>query len=83
MLTCSICINNEKTSKIKIIDGKLICKECLVYLSHKSDKNKIQAELKELMKSIDKAIVAFSEGKRQHSWPLFSQRVLFQSLKQL
>jgi len=63
MLTCSICINNEKTSKIKIITGKLICKECLVYLSHKPDKNKIQAELKELIKSIDKAIVAFSEGK--------------------
>ncbi len=63
MLTCSICINNEKTSKIKIVDGKPICKECLVYFRHKPDKNKIQAELKELMKDADKAIVAFSGGK--------------------
>ncbi|NJE08231.1 hypothetical protein E3E31_06800 [Thermococcus sp. M39] len=63
MLTCSLCINNEKTSKIEIIAGKHICKECLVYLKHKPDRGKIRAELDELMKSVDKAIVAFSGGK--------------------
>ncbi|AHF81069.1 7-cyano-7-deazaguanine synthase [Thermococcus paralvinellae] len=63
MLTCSLCINNEKTSKIEIIAGKPICKECLVYLKHKPDRGKIRAELDKLMKSVDKAIVAFSGGK--------------------
>lgn len=63
MLTCSLCINNEETSKIEIVDRKPICKECLVYLKHKPDRGKIRAELDELMKSVDKAIVAFSGGK--------------------
>ncbi|HIP88976.1 MAG TPA: hypothetical protein EYH24_03265 [Thermococcus paralvinellae] len=63
MLTCSLCINNEKTSKIRIIGEKPICKECLVYLKHKPDRSKIRAKLNDLMDNVDKAIVAFSGGK--------------------
>lgn len=63
MLKCSLCINDERTAKIKIVDGRSLCKECLNYLAHKPDKGKIRAELEELMKKVDKAIVAFSGGK--------------------
>jgi len=63
MLRCSLCINDERTAKIKIIDGKPICKECINYLAHKPDREKIRAELEELMRKVEKAIVAFSGGK--------------------
>ncbi|HIH73354.1 MAG: ATPase of the PP-loop superfamily protein [Thermococcales archaeon 44_46] len=63
MLKCSLCINDERTAKIKIVDGRSLCKECLNYLAHKPDKEKIKAELEELMRKVDKAIVAFSGGK--------------------
>ena len=63
MLKCSLCINDERTAKIKIVDGNPICKECINYLAHKPDKEKIRAELEELMSKVDKAIVAFSGGK--------------------
>ncbi|WP_087037131.1 7-cyano-7-deazaguanine synthase [Thermococcus litoralis] len=63
MLKCSLCINDERTAKIKIVDGKPLCKECINYLAHKPDKEKIRAELEELMRKVDKAIVAFSGGK--------------------
>jgi len=63
MLKCSLCIHDERTAKIKIVNGKPLCKECLHYLAHKPDKEKISAELEELMGKVNKAIVAFSGGK--------------------
>ncbi|WP_048160537.1 7-cyano-7-deazaguanine synthase [Thermococcus sibiricus] len=63
MLKCSLCINDEKTAKIKIVDGRPLCKECMNYLAHKPNKEKIKAELEELMSKVDKAIAAFSGGK--------------------
>lgn len=63
MLKCSLCINDERTAKIKIVDGKPLCKECINYLAHKPDREKIRAELEELMGKVNKAIVAFSGGK--------------------
>ncbi|AMQ19009.1 Dph6-related ATP pyrophosphatase [Thermococcus peptonophilus] len=63
MLKCSICIHDERTAKIDIIDGKPICRECQVYLKHPFDREKIRRELDELMKKVDRAIVAYSGGK--------------------
>ncbi|MBP1911858.1 Dph6-related ATP pyrophosphatase [Thermococcus stetteri] len=63
MLKCSICIHDERTAKIDIIDGKPICRECQVYLRHPLDREKIRRELDELMRDVDKAIVAYSGGK--------------------
>ncbi|NJE11074.1 7-cyano-7-deazaguanine synthase [Thermococcus sp. MAR1] len=63
MLKCSLCIHDERTAKIDIIDGKPICRECQVYLRHPIDREKIRAELGELMKDVEKAIVAYSGGK--------------------
>ncbi len=63
MLTCSLCIHNEKTAKIDIIDGEPLCRECQVYLKHKPNREKIWKELNGLMKKADKAVVAFSGGK--------------------
>lgn len=63
MPKCSLCIHDERTAKIKIVNGKPLCKECLHYLAHKPDKEKISAELEELIGKVNKAIVAFSGGK--------------------
>ncbi|NJE27139.1 hypothetical protein E3E22_11060, partial [Thermococcus sp. MV5] len=63
MLKCSLCIHDERTAKIDIIDGKPVCRECQVYLRHPVDREKIRAELEELMKDVDRAILAYSGGK--------------------
>ncbi|QDA30533.1 hypothetical protein FH039_01380 [Thermococcus indicus] len=63
MLKCSLCIHDERTAKIDIIDGKPICRECQVYLRHPMDREWIRKELEELMKGVDQAIVAYSGGK--------------------
>lgn len=63
MLKCSLCIHDERTAKIDIIDGKPICRECQVYLKHPFDRERIRKELEELMKTVDRAIVAYSGGK--------------------
>ncbi len=63
MLKCSLCVHDERTAKIDIINGKPVCRECQVYLRHPVDKEKIRRELEEIMKDVDKAIVAYSGGK--------------------
>jgi len=63
MLKCSLCVNDERTSRIDVIDGKPICRECQVYLKHPVDREKVRKELEELMKDVDRAIVAYSGGK--------------------
>ena len=63
MLKCSLCVNDERTSRIDIVNGKPICRECQVYLKHPLDREKIRKELEELMKDVDRAIVAYSGGK--------------------
>ncbi len=63
MLTCSLCIHNEKTAKIDIIDGKPLCRECQVYLKHKPNRERIRKELDDVMKKAERAVVAFSGGK--------------------
>ncbi|KUH34381.1 hypothetical protein APY94_02235 [Thermococcus celericrescens] len=63
MIKCSICIHDERTAKIDVIDGKFVCRECQVYMKHPVDAEKIRGKLKELMKSVDRAIVAYSGGK--------------------
>lgn len=63
MLKCSLCIHDERTAKIDIIDGKPVCRECQVYMRHPMDREGIRKELEELMKGVDRAIVAYSGGK--------------------
>ena len=63
MLKCSLCIHDERTAKIDIIDGKPLCRECQVYLRHPFDREGIRKELEELMEGVDRAIVAYSGGK--------------------
>ncbi|WP_457751473.1 7-cyano-7-deazaguanine synthase [Thermococcus sp.] len=63
MLRCSLCVHDERTAKIDIIDGKPLCRECQIYLKHPIDREKVRGELEELMKKVDKAIVAYSGGK--------------------
>ncbi|WP_048058273.1 DUF7411 family protein [Pyrococcus yayanosii] len=63
MLTCSLCINDERVARIDIVDGKPLCRECQVFLKHPVDREKVRAELEELMKDVDRAIVAYSGGK--------------------
>lgn len=63
MLRCSLCIHDERTAKISIFDGKPICRECRDFLAHRPDRERIRKELEELMKNVDKAILAFSGGK--------------------
>ncbi|NJE85545.1 hypothetical protein E3E23_06865 [Thermococcus sp. CX2] len=63
MLKCSLCIHDERTAKIDILDGKPICRECQVYLRHPFNREAIRQELEDLMKKVDKAILAFSGGK--------------------
>ncbi|CAD5243237.1 Dph6-related ATP pyrophosphatase [Thermococcus camini] len=63
MLKCSICIHDERTAKIDVIDGKPVCRECQVYMKHPVDAEKIRRELEELMRNVDRAIVAYSGGK--------------------
>lgn len=62
-MRCSLCVNDERTSRIDVIDGKPICRECQVYLKHPVDREKVRKELEELMKDVDRAIVAYSGGK--------------------
>lgn len=64
MLRCSICVHDERTAKIDVIDGKPVCRECQVYLKHPPvDREKVRKEVEELMKNVDKAVVAYSGGK--------------------
>ncbi|WP_099209552.1 7-cyano-7-deazaguanine synthase [Thermococcus henrietii] len=63
MLKCSLCVNDERTSRIDIVNGKPICRECQVYLKHPLDREKIRKELEKLMKDVDRAVVAYSGGK--------------------
>ncbi|NJE46009.1 hypothetical protein E3E35_01015 [Thermococcus sp. GR7] len=63
MLKCSLCIHDERTAKIDILDGKPICRECQVHLRHPFNREAIRQELDDLMKKVDKAILAFSGGK--------------------
>ncbi|ASJ01595.1 7-cyano-7-deazaguanine synthase [Thermococcus gorgonarius] len=63
MLKCSLCVNDERTAKIDIIDGKLICRECQVYLKHPIDREAVRQGLDELMENVERAIVAYSGGK--------------------
>lgn len=63
MLKCSLCVHDERTAKIDIIDGKPICRECQVYFKHPIDREKIRKELEEIIKGVDRAIVAYSGGK--------------------
>jgi len=63
MLRCSLCVNDERTSKIDIIDGRPLCRECQVYLKHPVDREKIRRELEEIMGKVERAVVAYSGGK--------------------
>ncbi|AAL80310.1 hypothetical protein PFDSM3638_00875 [Pyrococcus furiosus DSM 3638] len=63
VLKCSLCINDERITKILTVNGRPICKECKAFLEHPPDKIKIRKELEELLSQVDKAIVAYSGGK--------------------
>ena len=63
MLKCSLCVHDERTAKIDIIDGKPICRECQVYLRHPIDREAVKRELDEIMQKVDRAVVAYSGGK--------------------
>ncbi|ASJ06303.1 7-cyano-7-deazaguanine synthase [Thermococcus pacificus] len=63
MLKCSLCIHDERTAKIDIIDGKPLCRECQVYLKHPLNREAIRRELEELMEKVDRAVIAYSGGK--------------------
>ena len=63
MLKCSLCVNDERTAKIDIVNGKPICRECQVYLKHPIDRERVRKELEELMKDVNRAVVAYSGGK--------------------
>ncbi|WP_297476778.1 7-cyano-7-deazaguanine synthase [Thermococcus sp.] len=63
MLRCSLCVHDERTAKIDVIDGKPICRECQVYLRHPIDGEAVRRELEEIMQKVDRAIVAYSGGK--------------------
>ncbi|WP_456326919.1 7-cyano-7-deazaguanine synthase [Palaeococcus sp. (in: euryarchaeotes)] len=63
MLRCSLCIHDERTGKIDIVDGKPLCRECQDFLAHPPNKGKIRKELDDLMNEVDRAILGFSGGK--------------------
>jgi len=63
MLKCSLCVHDERTARIDIVNGRPLCRECQVYLKHPIDRNAVRRELDELMKTVDRAIVAYSGGK--------------------
>ncbi len=63
MFKCSLCVHDERTAKIDIIDGKPICRECQVYLRHPIDREAVKRELDEIMQKVDRAVVAYSGGK--------------------
>ncbi|WP_456365192.1 7-cyano-7-deazaguanine synthase [Thermococcus sp.] len=63
MLKCSLCVHDERTAKIEVIDGKPLCRECQVYLKHPVDREAVRRELEELMGKVEGAIVAYSGGK--------------------
>ncbi|WP_297500994.1 ATP-binding protein [Thermococcus sp.] len=63
MLKCSLCVHDERTAKIDVIDGKPLCRECQVYLRYPIEREAVRRELEELMEKVDRAIVAYSGGK--------------------
>ncbi|MDV3104647.1 7-cyano-7-deazaguanine synthase [Thermococcus waiotapuensis] len=63
MLKCSLCVHDERTAKIEVIDGRPVCKECLIYLKHPMDREAVRRELEEVMENVERAIVAYSGGK--------------------
>ncbi|WP_297479871.1 7-cyano-7-deazaguanine synthase [Thermococcus sp.] len=63
MLKCSLCVNDERTSRIEVVNGRPVCRECQVYLRHPIDRKKVREELEGLMINVDRAIVAYSGGK--------------------
>ncbi|WP_297519594.1 7-cyano-7-deazaguanine synthase [Thermococcus sp.] len=63
MLRCSLCVHDERTAKIDVIDGKPICRECQVYLRHPIDGEAVRRELAEIMQKVEGAVVAYSGGK--------------------
>ncbi|WP_297418613.1 ATP-binding protein [Thermococcus sp.] len=63
MLKCSLCVHDERTAKIDVINGRPLCRECQVYLRHPIDRNAVRKELDELMKNVNRAVVAYSGGK--------------------
>ena len=63
MLKCSLCVHDERTAKIDVIEGKPLCRECQIYLRHPANRDAVRAELDGLMKDVKKAIVAYSGGK--------------------
>ncbi len=46
MLKCSLCVNDERTSRIDLVNGRPICRECQVYLKHPIDREKVRESLK-------------------------------------
>lgn len=63
MLKCSLCVHNERIAKIDIIDGKPLCRECQVYLKHPIDRERVRKELEELIREVERAVIAYSGGK--------------------
>jgi len=63
MLKCSLCVHDERTAKIDIIDGKPLCRECQVYLKHPIDRERVRKELEELIGEVERAVIAYSGGK--------------------
>jgi predicted PP-loop superfamily ATPase len=63
MLKCSLCVHDERTAKIDIINGKPLCRECQIYLRHPINAEEVRRELEEFMKNVDRAVVAYSGGK--------------------
>jgi predicted PP-loop superfamily ATPase len=63
MLKCSLCVHDERTAKIDIVEGRPLCRECQIYLRHPVDARAIREEVDELMNAVDRAVVAYSGGK--------------------
>ncbi|WP_297435704.1 7-cyano-7-deazaguanine synthase [Thermococcus sp.] len=63
MLKCSLCVHDERTAKIDIINGKPLCRECQIYLRHPPNIADVRKELEEIMVGVDEALVAYSGGK--------------------
>ncbi len=49
MLRCSICVLDERFSKIELIDGRYICRECLVFMKYPPDYDKMLREVEEVL----------------------------------
>ena len=63
MLRCSLCVHDERTAKIDVIDGRPICRECQVYLRHPVERDAVKRELEGIMQNVEGAVVAYSGGK--------------------